>query len=88
MDSHPPAWAGYWGVPGGAASCGAATISETRRKVVVHLSGDSKGGGMVPDDGGVHSANSVHSHAVHCYMITSGPVLGNVEEAEEDEVED
>ena len=70
----PPAWAGYWGVPGGAAYHGAAPASETRREVGVHLSGDGKDRGRVPDDGGVHSAKSGHGRVVHCYGIASGPV--------------
>ena len=47
----------------------------------VHLGGNVKGGGGVPDNGGVHTTTTEHGLIVHCYTITSIPVGGGVGES-------
>ena len=42
----------------------------------VHLGGDVKGGGGVPDDGGLYPAAPEHGRTVYCYTITVRPVRG------------
>ena len=43
----------------------------------LHLSGNGKEGGGVPDDGGIHLETQEHGHKVHFYAITVRPVWGS-----------
>ena len=49
-------------------------MSENIREVGVHLGGDFKVGGGVPENGVVKLDKVEHGFAVHFYAITSGPV--------------
>ena len=42
----------------------------------VHLCGGGKGGGGVPEDGGIHSEMIEHGRTTYRYAITGRPVLG------------
>ena len=52
-------------------------LSENIREVGVHLGGDFKVGGGVPENGVVKLDKVEHGFAVHFYAITSGPVWGD-----------
>ena len=51
-------------------------MTENRREVVVHIGGNGKGGGGVPDDGELHMTLPEHGCTIHRYAITGIPVLG------------
>ena len=60
--------------PGGKTSDGMARADETGEDVNIYLGGESKGGGGVPDDGGLHPEAPEHSPTVHRCTITFRPV--------------
>ena len=45
-----------------------------RRKMGIHLGGDSKKGGGIRGDGRIYPEKVEHGHAVHSYAIASEPV--------------
>ena len=56
--------------PGGKTAYSTAPSEDTGREVEIHLVGNSKGGGGVLDNGGIHKAAPEHGRTVHRYAIT------------------
>ena len=60
--------------PGGEMVDRTSHVEDTGQEVDIHLDRNSKLGGRVLDDGGIHPAAPEHGRIVHRYAITVRPV--------------